>query len=61
MEQLCVEGIGGVVAGIATTIVAVSSALANILPDPKKANGWLKYVSKAVNFAAVNFTVNTKN
>lgn len=53
METLCLAGLPEVAGGIAVTVVAVASALANIL-------GKDSVLGKIVNFAAINFTVEKK-
>lgn len=60
MEEICVNNVGALAITIGGGIVTVASFLANVLPNPKETDGWLRFVSKAVNFVAVNFNVSTK-
>ncbi len=59
MEELGIQ-LPELWAGIIGGIVVGASALANILPNPKDAkNGFVKFISRVVNYLAVNLKVNT--
>lgn len=61
MDQVCLSGLGETVGAVLATVVTVSSAVVNFVPEPDKIdNKFLRFLSRAAHFLAFDIVTANK-